>query len=447
MRYDKMHIEQHRRQWRVRIAVPKDLRQIIGKPHIVVALGTESLSEAARLKHPVIASIRATFEEARTGNTKRQAGYIEEAMRWKASEIVWGGRDEEADGAKLELIHDRAEDIEKEAGSAAAQQFAAIATGRATPFLPLVDRWLDERLSMKPRQKHDYRRAITKFSAFCSTIEGATRRKVGEYVTEHFIEKGIHPRTLNKDISCLSSFWRWLEKRGFTEGENPWRGQGANERDLEVVTITKRPFTDQEVLALVQGSEPNTMLGDAIRIAALSGMRVSEIAKLRVKDARDGSFNVIDAKTKAGNRLVPIHPALAPIVAARVTEKEPDDRLFSELPAVKPGSAIEPGQAITKHFGRLRTKLKVDEKTPGARQSNIDFHSFRRWFITKAEMAGQPPHIISSVVGHARQGMTLGTYSGGPSMEQMRTCVEAVQFPKPKRKSAEEEPAKGDDAT
>jgi len=59
----------------------------------------------------------------------------------------------------------------------------------------------------------------------------------------------------------------------------------------------------------------------------------------------------------------------------------------------------------------------------------VTFHSFRRWFITKAEQAGIAPHIIASVVGHKRQGMTLGLYSGGPSREQLRECVEAVRLP------------------
>lgn len=60
----------------------------------------------------------------------------------------------------------------------------------------------------------------------------------------------------------------------------------------------------------------------------------------------------------------------------------------------------------------------------------MNFHSFRRWFVTAAERAGQPPHIISGAVGHTRLGMTLGVYSGGPSVEQqLRACVEAVRLP------------------
>ncbi len=61
---------------------------------------------------------------------------------------------------------------------------------------------------------------------------------------------------------------------------------------------------------------------------------------------------------------------------------------------------------------------------------DVSYETVRRWFITKAERADQPPHIFEAVVGHKRQGMSLGRYSGGPSVEQqMRECVEAVRLP------------------
>jgi integrase len=58
-----------------------------------------------------------------------------------------------------------------------------------------------------------------------------------------------------------------------------------------------------------------------------------------------------------------------------------------------------------------------------------NFHSFRRWFITEAERAGQPESIIAAIVGHKRKGMTLGVYSGGPSGVQFAACIEAVKLP------------------
>jgi integrase len=76
----------------------------------------------------------------------------------------------------------------------------------------------------------------------------------------------------------------------------------------------------------------------------------------------------------------------------------------------------------------IRT-VGVEEVVPGRRRSLVNFHSFRRYFITKAEQADQMEHIIAVVVGHKRTGMTLGRYSGGPLLEQARRCVEAVRLP------------------
>jgi integrase len=76
-----------------------------------------------------------------------------------------------------------------------------------------------------------------------------------------------------------------------------------------------------------------------------------------------------------------------------------------------------------------RRSVGVEEVVPGRRRSLVNFHSFRRCFITKAEQADQMEHIIAVVVGHKRTGMTLGRYSGGPLLEQARRCVEAVRLP------------------
>jgi integrase len=82
-----------------------------------------------------------------------------------------------------------------------------------------------------------------------------------------------------------------------------------------------------------------------------------------------------------------------------------------------------------KAFGAYRKAVGVDERRPGKRRSLVNFHSFRRWFITKAERAGIPEPTIMTVVGHKRPGMTFGVYSGGPQWEQLRACVEAVKLP------------------
>ncbi|MCB8820204.1 tyrosine-type recombinase/integrase [Microvirga rosea] len=329
------------------------------------------------------------------------------------------------------LLADGAEEIERREGHARAKEFHAIATGKATPILSLVDKWLAEKL-MKPRQQTDYRRAVVKLEGrlgsqkLPTTVEGCTRRIAGRYVTEVFVEAGVNPRTANKDISCMSFYWVWLERNGIV-GENIWTKQSLAKREPKK-NEAKRPYTDGEMKTLFSG-KTTQLLKDMIAIAALSGMRVEEIATLTAGDIFNDCFDIAEAKTKAGVRMVPIHPALSGIVSRRTLGKDQKALLFPELPIPKEGSPIERSQKVVKSFTTYHRKVGVDDVPEGARQSRVDFHSFRRWFITKAEQAHQPVHFIEALVGHKRSGMTLGRYSAGPLVQQVRDVVEAVQLP------------------
>lgn len=257
-------------------------------------------------------------------------------------------------------------------------------------------------------------------------IKGLTKYTAGLYA-EHLSATCNTAQTASSLITALSSYWQWMEKRGAAEG-NPWRGQAPEVR-TSAGDADKRPYTDDEVKRLLSGDTYST-LHDMMRIAALSGMRINEIGRLTVGDCTEDVFSIRQAKTAAGVRRVPIHPGLSSLIARRSEGKSDAAFLIEELSARKDHTGDRAGKA-SERFTTYRQGLGIDEKKPGQRQSNIDFHSFRRWFVTKAEQAGQPPHVISSVVGHAegRQGMTLGKYSGGPSEAQMREVVESVRLP------------------
>ncbi|BAF87525.1 phage integrase [Azorhizobium caulinodans ORS 571] len=446
MGLDRRYLKKHGNQWIVVIKVPDRLRHIVGKAHLKVPLHTDSLAIANREKFRIVADMKARLQRAEE-QRKSRAGLvsdplIEEALQWRESiavaeadpgPFIYDDDDvtEDARDVTLSLLRDRAEEIARKEGLKKADDFHAIAKGKATPILPMIDKWLAER-PMKPRQQTDYRRAALKFTSWLTVknetaaVERITRKLAGRYITESFVETGVNPRTANKDISCLSSFWKWLERKGHVE-DNVWARQSLAKREPPKAEA-KRPYTDDEMRALFGGA-PSVLLRDMMAIAALSGMRVEEIARLTVADIFNGCFDITEAKTKAGVRMVPIHPALDGIVSRRTKDKAPSAPLFPELPIPKPGSPIERSQKVVKAFTAYRRKIGVDDVPKAARQSRVDFHSFRRWFVTKAEQAHQPVHFIEALVGHKRSGMTLGRYSEGPLVQQMRAVVEAVQLP------------------
>ena len=127
------------------------------------------------------------------------------------------------------------------------------------------------------------------------------------------------------------------------------------------------------------------------------------------------------------------------IVRRRVGDKGPDAFLFHELPTPAQDSPIERSQRISKAFTAFRRKLGVDDVPEGHRQSRIDFHSFRRWFVNRAAQAlnygatGFTQWTIAQVVGHEREqqplGMTMGRYHGEDDFEALRACVASVSLP------------------
>lgn len=468
MAKDTSYLQKIGQQYRVTLKVPRHLRTALGKAHLRHPLHTDSLARANAMKHGIIHQMKATLREAEEKFATAASGGVSsrnrEAMEWRADldqAREADRRDIDADYLDITTsrLADRAEEIAEAEGMERAKEFHAIASGHATPITTLIDQWLAER-PMKPRQQSDYRRSVAKFTDWLArgrhpeAIEKVTRRIAGAYVSEEFVGAGVHPRTANKAISAIASLWKWAARKGIVE-TNIWFGQSLA-KPKTTKAEEPRPFTEDEIIDLFAGKvvatsekrkpklvEPSVLLRDFMAIAALSGMRIEEIARLTVKDiktipALEGAeetlltyFDITRAKTEAGVRQVPVHSALAEVVARRTTGKGAGDSLWPELPEPKPGSPIEKSQKVVKEFVTYRRRIGVDDRDEGQRQSRVTFHSWRRTFVTKAEQAGQPPHLISFAVGHERPGMTLGVYSGGPLLGQLRPLVESVKLAAP----------------
>ncbi len=444
----KTYLEKHGKQWRVQVRVPPSLQGIMGKKKLVVPLHTASLAEADRIKWDVVAKLKAEIALAAKGVASDPDTLTKEAMRWREAIRTEEGHvrsfTDERTGEVIEyhetiaadLAIDRAREVEDEQGKEAAVAFFKVATGEATPVTSLLDPWMAERRDMKPRQHRDYRRAVEKFHAWKQTpIEGVTRKVAGNFIAEAFVAKGTHPKTANKYISCLSSFWTWLVKRGHAE-VNPWAGQSLSKKLIP--KSPKRPYTDDEMVKLLTGTN-DTLLLDLIKVAALSGMRREEIIVLRVKDCARGVFTVNKSKTEAGIRQVPIHPKLNSVISGLTSGASPDAYLFDVTG--KEGLVTERGDYIGKRFNNYRKRLGIGTVAEGQRQGDLDFHSLRRWFIKTARNAlqagapGYDPWTIAEVVGHdtsapdAELQMTMGVYAGKQTMEAKVACVKAVRLP------------------
>lgn len=434
------YLEKHGNKWRVVVPVPLKARPVIGKTKLRQALNTDSLAKANSWKWPIITQFQAQIDRALSPEDHQATALRLAKMRGDA--LALNGDSEPEDLLIDEQIIEIAGqpissdrngqpvfDPEKDK---AARTFADIAYGRCTPLDASRERYLAQ-LKVAPRTVADDERAFGFLLDWCKS-EGvpAFRETFGQREAVRFHDAfetmgDRHPRTLNKYMVRLSMYWKWMRKRGEVS-VNVWEGL-TYAVEPETDETEERPFTEDEMKRLLAGPAVQHM-HDLMRLGALTGARLEVITSLKVGDCVGGNIRFKAAKKEKKARLVPIHPDLVEILDRRTKDKPEGADLFPEWPPVtKKGSVRERSFKASPQFTAYRRALGVIDPVEGKRRDRVNFHSFRRWFITQAEQADQPESTIASVVGHVRNGITLGVYSAGPKLEQARRCVEAVRLP------------------
>jgi integrase len=178
------------------------------------------------------------------------------------------------------------------------------------------------------------------------------------------------------------------------------------------------PFRPDDVHSLVRAAQQrgDTELTDLIVLGAYTGARIEELCALKVEHLRQTYFRIVDSKTEAGVREVPIHAELRPVVE-RLKAASSDGYLLSGLTFNK---YDDRSNAIGKRFGRLKTALGHGPKHV--------FHSLRKTLVTMLEDAGVSENLAADIVGHEKPRITYGLYSGGASLATKADALARVQY-------------------
>lgn len=458
------YLEQRRAGWEAVVDVPPSVRHAVGRKRLRKGLGTRDKDVARALLPKALLELHARMDAARRASpatdprTAEALAYRElgEALRrgdatgWAvvpgealttAGELVQQTVADAAEEVLTSLVVDRAEQIERVEGEARARDFADLAFGRTTPLTLHLTTWLSEPGKRGPRRQRtndEFKGIVEAFAEWVAkeappaTVEAVTRAVAGRYLGA-LHQRGLSPKRVRDVASALSGYWQWMERRGHSgEGRNPWPRQevGGGKGDRNPDRDDARAFTNAELHRLLTGPATETMR-DAMLLLALTGMRIEEVAALRVGSCAGGFFAVERGKTAAAKRRVPIHPSLTAVVERRTRNAAPDDWLFPELG--KPDRYGRRSPTLDARLNRYREQLGVHDKPEGRKRSRVTVHSFRRWFITEALRAGQPERVVKQIVGHRlpKSDVTLGVYFGGDDESALRACVKAVRLPCP----------------
>lgn len=234
----------------------------------------------------------------------------------------------------------------------------------------------------------------------------------------------LSSKTKQQYLLAGSQFWQWATahepqwRQTFKGHVNPFEKHTLPTLKGKAKLDAKRKaFTIEEVGSLYAAAKEQNIgaLPDLILLGAYTGARIEELCQLRKEHliTVDGvkMFDIVDSKTVAGIRQVPVHPKLTTLVD-RLAKASTDGYLVPTDSNNKYGIRSD---ALSKAFGRLKTAMGFDRTRV--------FHSIRATVITQLVRADIADRLIKELVGHETGTVTFDVYSDGSSPKQKLKAI------------------------
>jgi len=409
-----------------RLAIPKALRPLLGRNEFKQSLGTTSRKEAELLAAPLVLRWKNLIEEAKTDGVRAKAKALRQAFLLDkhndkldedgAMEVVRGIIIEEA--IEKTILGGRdINSIDTKSDKAAAKAFYDIASGQVVTLDDYVDGWLASISHLKPRTINQMKRDVVSFLKE-ETSHIPNRETMAAWIRA---SKSLGAKSIKRKLGSLGSFWEYLLVEGVVTDLSPFSGHKLP-RDISKTRPTRRAFSNHECLALMAkvSLSNDTALADLITLGLYTGARIEELCRLRVDDIitedNHRALRIAKSKTQAGTRTVPLHPAITALVDGLAADSKDGYLIFSK----SKNKYDERSTGLGRRFGRLKSSLGYGPE--------LVFHSLRKTVTTKLEQAGVSEGIAADILGHEKQTITYGLYSGGTSMAQKMEAISKINY-------------------
>ncbi|MFA7350833.1 MAG: tyrosine-type recombinase/integrase [Methylotenera sp.] len=418
------HLEKARNNWDAVLTVPTELRGVNGLPSLRFrkSTGTPDKRKACTIASQLVAGWKLLIEQAKGNDTTA----LNRAIQW--SEELKNTKDLKQRGVIESLITDealalaypRGEDDEDVNMGLVAQgkEFYQVATGIKTPHSLHFDNW-KKQLTVTPRTIEQYSKDTKLFIEQFPIIEDVSKKEVSLWL-DGLSAKGVTKDTQRRIIKGCRNYWKYLSRyniKGMTD--DPFYQVVIADKGKK--KAPREPFEPHEIVELwsMAKDRQEDVLADLITLGAYTGARIDELCSLMVKDVAEDLFNIIDSKTSAGVRAVPIHSHIK-LVIKRLKDNAKDGYLLPNLTLDKFGDR---SSTMSSRFSKLKIKA-------GHSRLKV-FHSLRHTFITALVNAGVMEFHIADIVGHEKKGITGNVYAKAISVEVKRKAIEKVSYPFP----------------
>lgn len=416
------------RTWHVKVAIPADVQHVFDKRKAFKqTLKTSDKAVAITRSGPLIARFKDAIEQARGNPTVHLDDYLAHTQ----VHLRAARKDTSADPAAIEGIQEVAlskllqangvQQPEQLSEKAAAEVVTAykVVSGQLTRFDGPLEEFVASR-RVEPKTEAKDRHAVAKFASRVKTVEKVNRQAVRDFVNWLSEDQGLKNTTIRDNLSTLRVYWSWLAAHDYAPEDrpNPFSGVPLPAENRKAAALKVRlPFSVEDIKKLHKAIEAgrSDMMRATFQLAIYTGCRIEELTSLESSNVTDDTIEIVRAKTAAGNRIIPIHDAIKPLVAE--LKARGDKYLLPDLVANKYGARAP---AMSKQFGKVKSKLGYDGR--------YVFHSIRATVATQLEQAGVPEGVAADILGHDKPTISYGVYSGGTSLEQKREAVLKLDY-------------------
>ena len=224
-------------------------------------------------------------------------------------------------------------------------------------------------------------------------IENVSYSEIRSWIVD-LIQQGNSTRTVNRKLSVLRSFYKFLVRNGVIE-VSPLKEHKA----LKMAAKVPLPFSEEEVKEVLEGdSYPDNYLGvlqkTLLNLFYYTGIRRSELIDLKQThvDLDNRTMKVLGKRNK--ERLVPLLPAMSKQLTELVKRQEEEHIIgesgrFFISPKGKKLTEAFVYETVKKYFSEVTTKIK---KSP---------HVLRHSFASHLLDQGAGINAIKELLGHS----------------------------------------------
>ena len=288
----------------------------------------------------------------------------------------------------------------------------------------LVEKFFQLKKQLRPATVLSYKTCVNEFAAFINNplVGDIEISDVTRYQED--ISKFNTTRTIDNKTAILTSVFNFGIMQGYYHKENPAAGRSLMTKQQEA-QAGFAIYESQDIKQIFsadsfeywKSKDPDFYF--VSMLCLVTGARVSEITgllKAQLSEIPVPHISVLDAKTKAGIRKIPIPAEFFNALAEFAKNKTAKQSIFKYVQRLGKGS----GSAVSQKFGRHLDKVGVENK-------KLVLHSLRKFvndFCLKNKIPFEPR---CQFIGHAIKNVNIATYSRVFEVDELAEIILPIQ--------------------